>query len=381
MKVKKLVLRNFLSYRDASFELGDLTALVGPNAAGKSNAVAAIRLLREIPTYGLQTAIARGGGFGQLRHRSEGWPCNPSIALEFQVAPDFPVSTYELHLGAKQGKRYEVKLEKGEVFSPSTHLTFAHRKGQVEASLEEVSHPAGMNGSLTPQLPNVSAGQSALPLLAPYSPILWSLFRSLQTVEIEPSRIGSLQEPSPGDLFEPDGSNTASVFEMLDSEKRRELVRELSAIVPDIVRIEPRHVADNLTLAFYQTVSGKNREFSAKQMSDGTLRAFGILTSLFQQVSPTLLVIEEPERAIHLGALRTLVDILREHSADVQVLITTHSADMVDALDLDELRVVWKEDGASRIAPVAEHTRIPVRKGLITPGELLRSDSLDPAAA
>lgn len=54
-------------------------------------------------------------------------------------------------------------------------------------------------------------------------------------------------------------------------------------------------------------------------MSDGTLRAFGILTSLFQRVAPALVVIEEPERAIHLGTLRTLVDILRQHSSDVQV--------------------------------------------------------------
>lgn len=376
MKVKKLVLRNFLSYRDGSFELGDLTALVGPNAAGKSNAVAAVRLLREIPTFGLQAAIARRGGFDQLRHRSEGRPYDPSLAIEFQVAPDLPVSSYELHLGAKKGKRYEVKVEKGEIFSRSTHLTFTHKQGLVEASLDR-----SPGGPITPLLPPVPAGQSALPVVAPYSPELWSLLRTLQTVEIEPSRIGSLQEPSPADHFEPDGSNAASFFEMLDTTARAELVRELSAIVPNIERIEPRHVADKLTLTFYQRVSGKLREFGAKQMSDGTLRAFGILTSLFQRVPPALLVIEEPERAIHLGALRTLVDVLREHSSDVQVLITTHSADMVDALDLDELRVVWTEDGASHIARVAEHTRIPVREGLITPGELLRSDALDPAVA
>jgi predicted ATPase len=374
MRVTELVLRNFLSYREASLDLGDLTALVGPNAAGKSNAVTAVRLLREIPTFGLQTAIARRGGFDQLRHRSQGRPYDPSVVLRFQVAPNLPVSTYELQLGAKKGKRYEVKRESGEIFSPSYHSNFVHRRGAVKASVEDAA-----GDSFTPEFPAIPEGQSALPVVVPVSSALWTLLRNLQTVEIEPSRLGSLQEPSPGNDFEPDGSNAASFFEMLDSDLRRELVRELSAIVPDIERIEPRHVADKLTLTFYQQVSGKTREFSAKQMSDGTLRAFGILTSLFQRMAPALVVIEEPERAIHLGALRTLVDILREHSSDVQVLITTHSADMVDALDLDELRVVWMEEGASRIAPVAAHTRIPVRDGLVTPGELLRSDALDPA--
>ena len=375
MKVTELVLRNFLSYREASLGVGNLTALVGPNAAGKSNAVSAVRLLREIPTFGLQTAIARRGGFDQLRHRSEGRPYDPSLVLRFQVAPDFPVSTYELHLGAKKGKRYEVKLEKGEIFSSELHFRFVHERGRVKASLSLPSK------SMTPEFPEIPAGQSALPVTSPYCYDLWNLLRTLQTVEIEPSRLGNLQEPTPGTDFEPDGSNAASFFETLDGTRRRELVQELSAIVPDIDRIEPRHVADKLTLAFYQRVSGRTREFSAKQMSDGALRAFGILTSLFQKEGPALVVIEEPERAIHLGALRTLVDILREHSSDVQILITTHSADMVDALDLDELRVVWTKDGASHIAPVAEHTRIPVREGLITPGELLRSDALDPAVA
>lgn len=376
MRVTELVLRNFLSYREASLDLGDLTALVGPNAAGKSNAVTAVRLLREIPTFGLQTAIARRGGFDQLRHRSEGRPYDPSLVLRFQVAPDLPVSTYELHLGAKRGKRYEVKLERGEIYSRDLQSTFVHERGSIQASLE--IHPGR---KITPEFPKIPAGQSALPVVSLGTEDLWRLLRNLQTVEIEPSRLGSLQEPSPGNDFEPDGSNAASFFEMLDTSARRELVRELAAVVPDVDRIEPRHVADKLTLTFYQRVSGKTREFSAKQMSDGTLRAFGILTTLFQKEPPALVVIEEPERAIHLGALRTLVDILREHSGDVQVLITTHSADMVDALDLDELRVVWMEDGASRIAPVAEHTRIPVREGLITPGELLRSDALDPAVA
>lgn len=116
-------------------------------------------------------------------------------------------------------------------------------------------------------------------------------------------------------------------------------------------------------------------------MSDGTLRAFGILLSTLQTSQPTLLVIEEPEIAIHLGALRTLVDILRQQSAYSQVLITTHSADIVDAVDIDSLRVVWSDKGESHISRVAAHSKEPVRNGLITPGELLRSDLLDAASA
>jgi predicted ATPase len=160
---------------------------------------------------------------------------------------------------------------------------------------------------------------------------------------------------------------------------RRQLVDHLSALVPGITGIEPRHVGDKVTLIFTQYVEGKNREFTAKQMSDGTLRAFGILTALLKPSPSSMLLIEEPETAIHLGALRTLVEIFREYTSRTQIVITTHSADIVDAVDLSQLRVVWTEDGSSHIAPIAAHSREPVQRGLITPGELLRSDSLDPA--
>jgi predicted ATPase len=181
--------------------------------------------------------------------------------------------------------------------------------------------------------------------------------------------------------FEPDGSNTATVFDGLDATRRRELIDELLAVVPDLTNIEVRRFSTKVTLTFHQRAGDRTRTFLANQMSDGTLRAFAILLALHQRGYPILLGVEEPEVAIHLGALRTLVEVLRAHTDDVQILITTHSADIIDALGINELRVVWSEDGASHIAPVAAHTKDTVRTGLIGPGELLRSDALDPALA
>jgi len=111
-RLLRLHLTNFLSYRDAVLEFGDFVALVGPNASGKSNAVAAIKLLREIPFHGLPTAIARRGGFDQLRHRSRGHPYDPALRLDFKMGPRERESFYELKLRALSGKRYEVKSER-----------------------------------------------------------------------------------------------------------------------------------------------------------------------------------------------------------------------------------------------------------------------------
>ncbi|OLT10148.1 hypothetical protein BJF78_29250 [Pseudonocardia sp. CNS-139] len=173
-----------------------------------------------------------------------------------------------------------------------------------------------------------------------------------------------------------------SILELFDRDERAQLIDYIQSIVPGIEGYKIVHLADKLSVAFVQNEGAQgNREFLAKQMSDGTLRSFAIFVSLLQPVRPQLLVVEEPEVAIHLGALHTLIQILREYSADCQVVITTHSADIVDNLDLDDIRVVWSEDGASHVSFVAEHSREPVRHGLITPGALLRADALDPLSA
>jgi predicted ATPase len=120
-------------------------------------------------------------------------------------------------------------------------------------------------------------------------------------------------------------------------------------------------------------------------MSDGTLRALGILVALFQSRGSTslgvpLVGIEEPEVALHPAAVGALLDAMREASQSKQVIVTTHSPDLLDFADMDAERIlaVCSEKCTTQIAPVDEASREAVRKGLYTPGELLRLDQLRP---
>lgn len=379
-----LHMTNFLSYKAATLNFNGLIALVGPNASGKSNAVAAIKLLREIPIHGLPTAIARRGGFDQLRHRSAGRPNDPALRITFTVDGGAE-SYYELKLGAVAGQRYRVKHESAEIFWQGRSFRWESDGKQVtsiDPGLLEEDRAQDADAadlierrSTFPVAPGLS-GMSSTAGFGGY--LVFRVLQQMQTVEVNPARVGELQEPSSIREFEPDGSNTTSIYEQLSAPARTELIDELAAIVPGITRIEVARLADRQTLKFVQETASGPREFYAKQMSDGTLRAFSILLAMLQPSKPVLLVIEEPEIAIHLGALRTLVDILHQQAETSQLVVTTHSADIVDSLSVEALRVVWSEGGASRIGLVAAHTRAPVREGLVTPGQLLRSDALDP---
>ena len=120
-------------------------------------------------------------------------------------------------------------------------------------------------------------------------------------------------------------------------------------------------------------------------MSDGTLRALGVLVALFQSGGSeapgvSLVGIEEPEVALHPAAVGALLDALREASRSRQVIVTTHSPDLLDLAEMDSelLLAVYAEKGSTQVAPIDEPSLEAVRRALYTPGELLRLDQLRP---
>ncbi len=113
----------------------------------------------------------------------------------------------------------------------------------------------------------------------------------------------------------------------------------------------------------------------------------GILVALFQGDDDTqkrvpLVGIEEPEIALHPGAVGALLDALRDAAHRTQVIITTHSPDLLEDkhLDVDSILAVEADDDTV-IARVDDASRSVVQDRLFTVGELLRSNQLQPDPA
>jgi predicted ATPase len=130
--------------------------------------------------------------------------------------------------------------------------------------------------------------------------------------------------------------------------------------------------------------TGAVRVFSPDAMSDGTLRAAGLLAALFQPDSldghVTLVCVDEPELGLHPTASGVLFDALSEAAEHVQVVVATQSADLLDRKDfhVDWARIVTMEAGLTHIREVDEGTRRVVERGLATLGDELRSNQLTP---
>jgi predicted ATPase len=118
-------------------------------------------------------------------------------------------------------------------------------------------------------------------------------------------------------------------------------------------------------------------------MSDGTLRALGVLTAVFQrdqEAAVTLVAIEEPETALHPAAARVLLDSLTENVGQVQIILTSHSADLLDrdSIGPENLLAVENVGGVTRIGVIDEGSREALRSHLVSAGELLRLGQISP---
>jgi hypothetical protein len=146
--------------------------------------------------------------------------------------------------------------------------------------------------------------------------------------------------------------------------------------------------ADNYRwLAFRPATNPSGWRMNGSDVSEGTLRAIGILLALFQTSSGSnsisLVGLEEPENNLHPAAAGVLLDALLEASVTVPVIASTHSADMLDRKDLPEnsLLAVAVRDGETVIGPIDDSGKAILRKQLYTAGELMRNNQLTPSTA
>src|SRR5882724_4416571 len=91
MFIKRLNLKNLLSFKDSAIELGQLNVLIGPNAVGKSNLIEVIGLLQAAPV-GISAAILKGGGVRQWLWLGDDSPtaslsCELTLTRGRQVGP------------------------------------------------------------------------------------------------------------------------------------------------------------------------------------------------------------------------------------------------------------------------------------------------------
>lgn len=379
----RVVLKNYKSIGDCDVTLPPLTFLVGPNGAGKSNFLDALRFVADALRTSLDHALRERGGIKEVRRRSGGHPTHFAIDLDFSITARVS-GHYAFRIGARPSGGYEVQEEECEISyeasSAGSRRTayFKVRNGKVTSSLTVV--PAASSDRL--YLVNASG-------LEDFRPV-YEAFSRMGFYNLNPERIRDLQPPDAGDLLARDGSNIASVLGQLavhDKGTKQRIEEYVAKVVPGVYGVDVRVIGPKETLEFRQQVAGSKDpwRFLASNMSDGTLRALGILVALFQATKNgkgkvPLVGVEEPEVALHPAAAGVLLDSLRDASHKTQVIVTSHSPDLLDDedIDTDSILAVVSEGGVTEIGPLDRAGRTALLDRLYTAGELLRLNQLVP---
>jgi predicted ATPase len=374
--IEKLILKRFRSIPNEAVQFDNPTILVGKNGSGKSNFVDVFAFLSECMTSPLQSVFDNRGGIQAVRNRTPGggYPANLGIRADFRL-PDESGRTghYAFEVRGLANYSFEVAREQCVLTSDAGQRVWFDRTGSsFRTSL------AGLRPAIDPQslaLLVVGGVEQLAPLLR--------AFAAMRVYAIEPTLIREMQDPDSGLVLRRDGSNVSSVLLELgrrDPEVIDRVCEILSAIVPGTTSVRPIRHGKKLTLKFTQQwAEGRTIDFEAFTMSDGTLRALGMLAAVMQQPAPSLLAIEEPEATIHPGALGAILDLIQMAAQRSQVIVTTHSPELLDAkwIGPDNLRVVYWEGGATRISPLGLGAIRALQQHLMGAGELFRANVLD----
>ena len=390
--ITRVVLKNYKSIAACDVSLGPLTFLVGPNGSGKSNFVDALRFVSDALSTSLDHAIRARGGINEVLHRSGNRARDFGIRLEFRLG-EHASGHYAFLIGAANGDACEVEDEECVIDGPIDGLE------QLSPTLDP---PAERRSLRVHDGLVVVDGQVVAPaprdrLFLPIAPRpeFWHLDRLLKTMSFysfQPDRM-RIQVGSGADAsLMPDGLNAAGILKRVtrdDPDISERIDAYLALLVPGLRGVSLRSEGEEEIIEFHQDApeAKKVRRFPASSMSDGTLRALGILLALFQTQSnehvltPPLVGIEEPETGLHPAGVGVVFDALREASTWRQVLVTSHSSDLLDHKEVasDSILAVVADTGGTNIGPIEEIGQSVIHDRLFTVGDLLRIDQLRPA--
>ena len=353
--IQSITPRGFLSFGPDTppLELRPLNVLIGPNASGKSNLLDLLMLVRSLPSD-MQAPIRGGGGV-------EGWfwkgsAQNTEPSLELSTLP-FNSSQYHHHRLVFLGSPYIPTLwPLSEMIAVDNDVLYQ------SDSVNNRLHMRSGNGELveTPFHEQHKRDQSALAQfrsISDYPQITWLSFL-YERIHIygawESGRGASLRRAQPadsrGDVLMEDFSNLGLFLNQTmgtEPTYKRRVVEGMKELYPRFSDYEV--VVNGGAVQIFFTEG--DTSLPATRLSDGALRYLCLLAVLYNPKPPPVVCMEEPELGLHPDIVAGLAKHLRAASERMQLIVTTHSDILIDALSdtPDSIVVFENDDGATRM--------------------------------
>jgi predicted ATPase len=360
-----------------------MAVFVGRNGVGKTTLFDVFGFLNDALIFDVKMAFQRRGGFKQVISR--GQEGDISFLIKFRPNKDEPLITYELSIGLNDKslpivKTEILKLQRSSKEKPRCVLEFHEGKGfAVEGELTEyIDAKEAECSRRTLNSPHILA-LKALGNMTDF--IAVSKFcRLIEDWFVSDFHIDDARAINKIELAQHisrTGDNLASVAQYMYENNRKcfdSVLKRMKERVPGITNVTAKPDEDGRILLRFQDGNFKD-PFAATYVSDGTVKMFTYLLLLSEPDRHALLCIEEPENQLFPKLLSGLVEEFRQYSISDddhnygQVFISTHSPDLLNAVELDELYCLVK--GTDSYTKIMRASDDPQVKDFVKSGDLL----------
>ncbi|MCK5720071.1 MAG: AAA family ATPase [Thiomargarita sp.] len=369
MKIISISLKNFKTFQAVEFKnIPNMCVIIGANGSGKSSLFDVFSFLQDAMQDNIQKALNKRGGFKEVVSRGhENEEIELTIQFRMKVTNIERLITYWLQITQENNhpvvKREVLRYKRGRHGSPFHFLDFQNGKGYAITNEDDFDKPEEKLEREEQTLDKKTI--LAIKGLGQFQRFkAANAFRELiENWHISDFYINQAQQV-PDDAYaehlSPEGENLALVTQFMYKEHRKQfdlILKKLSERIPGIQKVEAKTTEEGRVLLKFQDSSFKE-PFLARYVSDGTIKMFAYLILLHDPTPHPLLCIEEPENQLYPHLLHELAEEFRLYSKRGQVFISSHSPDFLNAVELDEVFWLIKQDGKTIVKRAKDDEQI-----------------------
>lgn len=387
MAIKEIYIENFKSFEKESITFNNFNILIGANASGKSNLLKIFKFLRDIAAEDIDYAISMQGGMDYLRNMrikdSQDMLVKVIYESEMEalkktddnnaIGVRISEGTYEFSLRAEStGNKYSVGKDQMTLIF---EFTYHEKKGgkyietgkkeegrivlkNVKGKLDYISNipenlPLKENDIFPSFIKDITLESNDLLLQTPYFapiPPFVKIFEDISIYDFDSRKPKKPVSFEGHYMLNEDGGNIAIILEQIihDKDRRRKFYNILRDFLPYVNNIDIKKLLDN-TILFLLQENYYHKMLPSFLLSDGTINLFEIIVAIYFQPKP-IIILEEPERNIHPHLISKLVDMLKDASNNKQIIVTTHSPDIIKYANVNDIIMLSRNDkGDSKV--------------------------------
>lgn len=375
MRIESIEVKNFRVFKHIKLEqITPMSVFVGANGSGKSTLFDIFGFLRDALIHNVRQALTIRGGFKEVVTRGTDGPIE--IEMKFRDLSDdtssnpkkggSPLVTYHLSIGLSDNQpvvlRELLKYRRGQHSGKPWHfLDFKLGEGEAVTNEEEYGKPDIEMQRDFQKLD--SKDILAIKGLGQFQKFkIVSAFRKLiedwHVSDFHISDARPSKEAGWAEHLSTQGENLPLVAQYMFEHHKLlfdKVLNKMEKRVPGVAEVKAVPTEDGRIVLKFKDGSFKD-PFIAKYVSDGTIKMFAYLLLLHDPKPHPLLCVEEPENQLYPKLLTELAEEFRNYAdRGGQVFVTTHSPELLNAVELSEIFWLTKKDGVTEIRKADEN--------------------------